>query len=117
MLNPFFLQGSRSEQSLVQELINETIQIHGIDVYYLPRTYATEATVIREVIESEFNDSYPIEAYVNTFEGYGNQGTILSKFGIQELDDLTLTISRERFETYIAPVSYTHLTLPTICSV
>ena len=105
MLNPFFLQGSRNEQSLVQELINETIQIHGIDVYYLPRTYATEATVIREVIESEFNDSYPIEAYVNTFEGYGNQGTILSKFGIQELDDLTLTISRERFETYIAPLT------------
>lgn len=105
MLNPFFLQGSRSEQSLVQELINETIQIHGVDVYYLPRTYATEATVIREVIESEFNDSYPIEAYVNTFEGYGNQGTILSKFGIQELDDLTLTISRERFENYIAPLT------------
>ena len=105
MLNPFFLQGSRNEQSLVQDIINEAIQIHGVDVYYLPRTYATTSKVIREVIESEFTNSYPIEAYVNTFEGYGNQGTLLSKFGIQELDDLTLTISRDRFENYIAPLT------------
>lgn len=105
MLNPFFLQGSKNEQALVQELINETIQIHGVDVYYLPRTYATENKVIKEVIESEFTNSYPIEAYINTFEGFGNQGTLLSKFGIQELDDLTLTISRERFENYVAPLS------------
>jgi hypothetical protein len=103
MLNPFFLQGSDGEQSLVQDLINEHLRIYGVDVYYLPREYITEKTVIKEVIESQFTTAYPIEAYVDTYDGYGGQGTILSKFGIQELDDLSLIISRERFENYISP--------------
>jgi hypothetical protein len=102
MLNPFFLQGSKTEQGLVQDLINEQLKIYGVDVYYLPRQYVTEKTVIKEVIESQFNFAYPIEAYVDSYEGYGGQGTILSKFGIQELDDLTLIVSRERWETYIS---------------
>lgn len=101
MLNPFFLQGSKSEQGLVQDLVNESIQIHGIDVYYLPRMYITEKTVIREVIESEFKDTFPIEAYIENYEGYGGQTNILSKFGVQNLSNLTLIISKERFESYI----------------
>jgi hypothetical protein len=102
MLNPFFLQGSKNEQGLVQDLINEHLKIYGVEVYYLPRQYITEKTIIKEVIESKFNFAYPIEAYVDSYEGYSNQGTILSKFGIQELDDLNLIISRERWETYIS---------------
>ncbi len=104
MLNPFFLQGSKTEQSLIQDLINEQLRMYGIEVHYLPRQYITEKTVIREVIESEFNNAYPIEAYVNTYEGYSDNPTILSKFGIQALNEITLTISRERFKTYISPL-------------
>jgi hypothetical protein len=102
MLNPFFLNGSKTEQGLFQDLINESLRMYGVDVYYLPRRYVTEKTVIKEVIESHFNFAYPIEAYVDSYEGYGGQGTILSKFGIQELDDLNLIISRERWENYIS---------------
>jgi hypothetical protein len=104
MLNPFFLQGSKTEQSLIQDLINEQLRMYGIEVHYLPRQYITEKTVIREVIESEFNNAYPIEAYVNTYEGYSDNPTILSKFGIQALNEITITISRERFKTYISPL-------------
>jgi hypothetical protein len=104
MLNPFFLQGSKTEQGLIQDLINEQLRMYGVEVHYLPRQYITEKTVIREVIESEFNNAYPIEAYVDTFEGYGNNPTILSKFGIQALNEITLIISRERFKTYISPL-------------
>jgi hypothetical protein len=104
MLNPFFLQGSKTEQGLIQDLINEQLRMYGVEVHYLPRQYITEKTVIREVIESEFNNAYPIEAYVDTFDGYGNNPTILSKFGIQALNEITLTISRERFKNYISPL-------------
>lgn len=104
MLNPFFLQGSKSEQGLVQDLINEQLRMYGVDIHYLPRQYITQKTVIREVIESEFNNAYPIEAYVNSFDGYGDNPTILSKFGIQALNEITLTISRERFKNYISPL-------------
>ena len=105
MLNPFFQQGSKTEQSLIQDLINEQLRMYGVEVYYIPRIYATTNTIIKEVIESNFHNAYPLEAYVNTYEGYEGQGTILSKFGVQPLDDLTLTISKERFETYIAPLT------------
>lgn len=104
MLNPFFLQGSSSEQGLIQDLINEQIRMYGVEVYYIPRKFITEKTVIKEVIQSIFDNAYPLEAYVNSYEGYGGTGTILSKFGIQDLDDLSLIISKERFETYISPL-------------
>ncbi len=103
-LNSFFLNGSQGEQGLLQSLMDEQIKMYGIEVYYIPRKYVKKNTVIKEVIESKFDDAYPIEAYVDNYEGYGGQGTLLSKFGIQEMDDLTLIISRERFETYISPL-------------
>lgn len=105
MLNPFFLQGSKTEQSLVQDLINEQLQIYGVEVYYIPRQYLSNNTVISEVIQSEFNNAQPIEAYVNTYDGYGGQGTILSKFGVQDIDELVLTISKEKFELQVSPLT------------
>jgi hypothetical protein len=104
MLNPFFQQGSRSEQNLIQDLINEQLRMYGVEIYYVPRKYLTKKTIIKEVIQSKFDNAYPIEAYVNSYDGYAGAGTILSKFGIQELDDLNLIISKERFETYITPL-------------
>jgi hypothetical protein len=104
MLNPFFLQGSESERGLIQDLVNEQLRMYGVEVYYLPRKYLTEKTVIREVIQSSFENAYPIEAYLVSYDGYGDNPTILSKFGIQALNELTLTISRERFENYISPL-------------
>jgi len=104
MLNPFFQQGSKTEQNLIQDLINEQLKIYGVEVYYLPRKYVTSKTVIKELIESKFENAYPIEAYVDTYDGYNGLGTLMTKFGIQDLDDLVITISRERFETYISPL-------------
>ena len=49
VLNPFFQQGSRGEQNLVQDLINEQLKIYGIEIYYIPRKYVNERTIIREV--------------------------------------------------------------------
>lgn len=79
--------------------------MYGVEVHYLPRKYITEKTIIREVIQSKFDDAYPIEAYVDNFDGYGDNTTILSKFGIQATNELTLIISKERFETYITPLT------------
>lgn len=104
MLNPFFQQGSLTEQGLIQDLINEQLRMYGVEVHYLPRKYITEKTVIREVIQSSFDTSYPIEAYVENFEGYADNTTILSKFGIQSTQEITLIISRERWQLYIQPL-------------
>jgi len=104
MLNPYFQQGARSEQNLVQDLINEQLKMYGVEVHYIPRKYMTEKTVIREVVQSKFDDAYPLEAYVDTYDGYGDNPVIMSKFGIQQTNEITLTISKERWETYIEPL-------------
>jgi hypothetical protein len=103
-LNPFFLQGSFGEQGLVQDLINEQLRMYGIEVYYIPRSYVNEKKIIEEVNISEFLYAFPLEAYLENYDGYNNTGTILSKFGVQELDDLTLTISKERYELAVKPL-------------
>ena len=103
VVNPFFLHGSTSEQNLMQDLINEQIRMYGMDVYYIPREFVKEATIMREITSSAFNSYFVIEAYLNNVDGYGGQGDIMSKFGIQVKDEVTLVISRERYENYIAP--------------
>ena len=102
-LNPFFLQGSASEQRLVQDLVNEQLRMFGIEVYYLPREIKNRKEVFQEVQSSEFDDNFLIEAYVNTYEGYTGGGDVLTKFGMQLKDELVVTISKERWEDYIAP--------------
>ena len=73
----------------------------GVEVYYIPRIFGNEKSVMEEVSRSNFANAIPIEGYVETFDGYSGAGTLLSKFGVQELDDLTLIISRERYEEEI----------------
>ena len=102
-LNPFFLQGSSSEQRLTQDLINEHLKIYGVEVTYIPRKYVNTKSIIEEVQSSKFDDNFAIEAYVNNFDGYGGAGDVLTKFGMSLKDEVTLTISKERFEDFISP--------------
>jgi hypothetical protein len=102
-LNPFFLQGSDSEQQLIQQLINEQLQIFGVEVSYLPQKFIKKETILKEVSASKFDDNFSIEAYVSNFDGYTGSGDILSKFGMNLKDELTLIISKERFEDFISP--------------
>jgi hypothetical protein len=102
-LNPYFLNGSSSEQRLVQDLINEQLRMYGQDVVYMPRKLINEKTIIKEAIVSEFDDSFRLEAYVMNFDGFGGQGDILTKFGVKTTDELTLIISKERYEDFISP--------------
>ena len=104
VLNPFFTQGTSSEQNLVQSLINEQLRMYGVDIYYIPRKYMTENTVIREVVQSKFDSALPIEAYVDNYDAYSGAGDVLSKFGIESKDEVRLIISRERYENYITPL-------------
>ena len=102
-LNPFFLQGSPGEQNLMQSLIDEQLKIYGVEVTYIPRKVVNRSTVFNDLERSKFDDNFLLEAYVETWDGYGGQGDIMTKFGMTLKDELTLNISRERFEDFIAP--------------
>lgn len=102
-LNPFFLNGSPSEQRLVQDLINEQLRMYGVEVLYIPRRFVRKETIIREITTSKFSDNYAIEAYLTNYDGYSGAGDILTKFGMNLRDELTLIISKERFDDFISP--------------
>tara|TARA_B100001250_G_scaffold35270_1_gene28399 strand:+ start:459 stop:1889 length:1431 start_codon:yes stop_codon:yes gene_type:complete len=102
-LNSYFLQGSPREQNLVQDLINEQIQIYGVDVYYLPRKIFKTDNIIKEIQSSKFDDSFLIEMYINNFDGYAPDYDVMTKFGLKLKNEVNLTVSRERFEDFISP--------------
>ena len=102
-LNPFFLQGSKGEQSLVQDLINEQLKIYGIDIYYLPRNYIKIDNILNEVESSKFDDSFMMEAYLDNYEGYAPGSDLMTKFGLRLKNEVNLIISRERYEIFITP--------------
>jgi len=103
MLNPFFLQGSKGEQGLVQDLVNEQLRMYGIECHYIPRKLMTSRTIMKEVTESRFDQAFPLEAYLMNIDGYAGSGDILSKFGVRVTDEATFVISKERFEEAVAP--------------
>lgn len=102
-LNPFFLQGSANEQYLLQDLINEHLKTYGIEIYYIPRKVLGQDNIIREIEASKFDDNFVIEAYLENFDGYAPGSDIMTKFGINLQNEVTLTLSKERFEEFIQP--------------
>jgi hypothetical protein len=88
---------SRNEQNLVEDLVIETIKIHGIDIQYLPRTIVNKDSLFGEDPLSRFNSVKPIEMYmenVNNFIG----GDTLGKFGLEIRDSATFIVSKKRFQ-------------------
>ena len=102
-LNPFFLQGSSGEQNLVQDLINEHLKIYGIEIYYIPRKLLKTDNILNEVQSSKFDTSFVIEAYLNNYDGYFPDIDVMGKFGITLKNEISLVISKERFEESISP--------------
>ena len=92
---------SAQEQKFMENLIVESIEIYGQNIYYLPRTYVNRDTVLDEVENSTFTQALSIRAYVNNVEGWEGQGELLSKFGIRIEDKTTFIFSRKKFESEV----------------
>lgn len=92
---------SYSEQSLIEDLIIESIRIYGHDVYYCPRTVVAKDEVFNEDAVSEYKDAYLIEMYIKNVEGFEGEGDFLSKFNIQIRDEITLTVANRTFQNEV----------------
>jgi len=91
-------QYSASEQRLLNDLTVEMIKINGVDMIYLPRTTPNIDKIFLEDPTSEFTNAIHIEMYIKNFEGWQGDGDMMSKFGITMADQLTLCVSRSRFQ-------------------
>lgn len=104
MLNPFFTQGTRSEQTLIQELVDEHIKIHGLEFIYLPRIFVNIKSILKEVSTSKFDRAFPIEGYIENYQGFGDNFSILTKFGVRSTAEMQITISQRRYADSITPL-------------
>lgn len=81
----------------MEDLVEETIFIHGMNVLYIPRKYVKLDDLFGEDTLSEFDRSYPIEMYFDSASGWDGDKSILSKLGVQIKKQAHFVVSRRRF--------------------
>lgn len=97
-VNKYFnLYHHRKEQNLVQDLIEESIKIHGIGAIYIPRKNVQIDPLFREDPLAKFDDYYDIEVYIKNVDAFEGDGDIFRKFGLEVKNQITFTISRSSF--------------------
>lgn len=85
------------EQSLVEDLMIESIAIYGHGMYYCPRTLMNKDDIYGEDTISEYRNAYLLDMYIRSYESYEGDGTFLSKFNLEIRDQMTFTIARRTF--------------------
>ena len=89
----------QTEKNLYSDLVKEAIQIFGHDVYYIDRTTVAIDNVLGEDSLSKFTSQVPIEMYVEDAEGgYQGEKELMSQFGLENRNELTLVVHKERFQ-------------------
>ena len=89
------------EQSLIEDLMIESISIYGHGVYYCPRKLVAKDDIYGEDPISEYNHAYNIDVYIRSFDNYEGDGTFLSKFNLEIRDQMTFTVARRTFRNEI----------------
>ena len=92
------LHSIATERSLYQNLVKEAIQIYGHDVYYVNRETVALDNVLGEDALSKYTNAEPIEMYVEDGAGFGGDKEIISQFGLENRNEITFVVSKERFQ-------------------
>ena len=108
-LNPYFNNFTYAgEQTLIEDLVIESIKMYGHDMVYCPRTLNNVDSIFSEDTQSTYDSHYAIEMFVKNIEGFEGEGDFLSKFNIQIRDEITFTVAVRRFlEDVGTPASLT----------
>jgi len=97
-----------NEQDLVNNLIIEAIEMHGIDSQYLKRTAVDVDGIFGEPQYEQFNDAATVTVYVKNTTSFEGDGQFLQKFGLEIRDQITLTVALRSFNTDVGtPLSLT----------
>lgn len=87
-----------NEHHLMEDVIVESIEIMGHQVYYIPRdSYDNGDMIFGEYSKSKFEKAYSMEAYLANVEGFEGDGDFFSKFGLEIRDTSNFVISRRGF--------------------
>ena len=106
MATNFYFQNfsSSGEQNLIENLVIESIKIHGIDNYYIPRKIINRDNAFREQEFSEYGEAIQVEMYIRNVDGFEGDGEFLSKFGVEVRDQITFSVALRVFENEVGSV-------------
>jgi len=103
--------GIRSESHLHEDLIIECLKIYGFDTYYIARKEINEDKILNEDTLNKYKNALPIEMYLENVDGFGGDGELITKFGLEIRDNATFIVSRRRWELEIGRTGNTVLQL------
>jgi len=101
LVNSYFHKTKLNEQSLLNGLVKESIQIQGLTYWYLPRDVQLEDLVFGEDVISKFNLAIPIEMYLIDAQGFQGDKEMFSKFGLELRNSYKLSVHKGRWEEEI----------------
>lgn len=93
------------EQQLIENLIIESIRIHGLDTFYMPRTIGNYDPLLKEDTMSSYDAAYMLEMHMKGTGGFGGKGDFLGVLGDQIIDTVTLVVSIRRFNEEVGDVN------------
>jgi hypothetical protein len=100
--NPFFSNYNFfNEQQLIDDLVIESIQVYGVDTYYVSRQSTSFDHILNEDSLTIFDAAYHVDLYIKSVDGFQGEGDFLSKFGLQIRDSATFTIAYRTFERFV----------------
>mgnify|MGYP000085161029 CR=1 FL=1 len=105
VMNLYFSQAVRTEQSLYEDITIEALEIYGQSVYYIPRTLVNENTILGEDIPSSFSSAHKVSMYIENVEGFEGEGDLFTRFGVEIRDEATFIVSRKRWQRMVSRVN------------
>lgn len=100
--NQYFDQlENEPEQWLHSDLYEESIEVRGDTMEYLPRRLKSYDSLLGEDAASYFDVARSIPVYLENYDGFRGDQTFLSKFGLEIRDQLVISISRAAFDREI----------------
>lgn len=89
---------SSGEQTLIEDLVIESIAFYGIDLWYLTKTYNDTDQVYTENPLATFEHADMIVMYIKNVNGFEGEGDFMSKFGIEIRDSMVMSVARRTFD-------------------
>jgi hypothetical protein len=101
---------SSGEQTLLEDLIIESIKIYGEDMFYVPRKLDNYDALYTADDQSIYENSYLIEMYIKSINGFSGDGNFMSKFGLEIRDEVVFSVAQRTFNAEVG--AYTTQTRP-----
>lgn len=105
-LNPFFRNyTNKALQEVYQDLIVQSVQMYGVECYYIPRNLVNFDQLYLTDDQSSYTIPIQVPVYLENFDSFAGQRDIFVKFGLEIRDQVILSMAKKTFDRVIAPIT------------